>query len=381
MTSTPSTAAGTSLPAMRRLRLSPTLTKYIARQYLLWFGSFYFAIVAIIYLATIVDLLDRLATKDVSLAITLKMAFLKLPYLSQEVMPFTILFAAMSTFWRLTRSHELVVARAAGVSVWQFLLPVLGSSVVIGMLAVSTLNPLASILLSRYERLEASYVHNQESMLAVSETGLWLRQADDSGQSVIHAERVKPGSVSLQQVMIFRYAEQDRFVDRIDAREAQLKSGRWLLFDAWLARPGEVSEFHEQMELPTDLTVDKIQESFAPPETIAFWALPRFIELMQAAGFTATPHQLQFHRLLAMPMLFAAMVLLAATFSLRPQRRGRVGLVILAGMLTGFLLYFISNFVFAIGLSGTIPVVLAAWTPAGVSLMLGVAMLLHLEDG
>ena len=366
---------------MRRLRLSPTLTNYIARQYLFWFGSFYFAIVAIIFLATIVDLLDRLATKDVSLTVTLNMALLKLPHLSQEVMPFTILFAAMATFWRLTRSHELVVARAAGVSVWQFLLPVLGSSVVIGLLAVSTLNPLASILLSRYERLEASYIHNQQSMLAVSETGLWLRQADSQGQSVIHAERVQPDSVSLQRVIVFRYAEQDRFVDRIDAREAQLQTGRWLLFDAWLSSPGEVSAFHPQMELPTDLTVDKIQESFAPPETIGFWDLPRFIKLMQAAGFSATPHRLQFHRLLALPMLFAAMVLLAATFSLRPQRRGRVGLVILAGMLTGFLLYFLSNFVFAIGLSGTIPVVLAAWTPAGVSLMLGVAMLLHLEDG
>jgi lipopolysaccharide export system permease protein len=381
MIGAPAVGVSAARPTMRRLRLSPTLSGYIARQYLFWFGTFYFAIVAIIFLATIVDLLDRLATKDVSLAVTVKMALLKLPYLSHEVMPFTILFAAMATFWRLTRSHELVVARAAGVSVWQFLLPVLGSSVLIAMLAVSALNPLAAALLSRYERLEASYIRNQESMLAVSESGLWLRQADDAGQSVIHAERVKPGSIALQQVTVFRYAESDRFVDRIDAREAQLQTGRWLLFDAWLSHPGEVSQFHEELELPTDLTVDKIQESFAPPETIAFWNLPRFIELMQAAGFSATPHRLQFNRLLALPMLFAAMVLLAATFSLRPQRRGRVGVVILAGMLTGFLLYFLSNFVFAIGLSGTIPVVLAAWTPAGVSLMLGVAMLLHLEDG
>ena len=315
------TSTAVRLPAMRRLSLSPTLTKYIARQYLFWFGSFFLAIVAIIFLATLVDLLDRLATKDVSLGLTLKMALLKLPYLSQEVMPFTILFAAMATFWRLTRSNELVVARAAGVSVWQFLLPVLFSSLVIGGLAVTSFNPLASILLSRYERLEASYIRNQASMLAVSKTGLWLRQASERGQAVIHAERVKPGSVALQQVIVFRYLGEDRFDDRIDAREAQLHPGRWILFDAWVSRPGDPSQFHEEMELPTDLTVDKIQESFAPPETIGFWALPDFIELMQAAGFSAIPHRLQHHRLLALPMLFAAMVLLAATFSLRPQRR------------------------------------------------------------
>ena len=368
-------------PSIRRLRLSPTLTKYIARQYLFWFGTFFFAIVAIIFLATLVDLLDRLATKDVALSVTIEMAFLKLPHLSQEVMPFTVLFAAMATFWRLTRSHELVVARAAGVSVWQFLLPVLGSSVAIGVITITAFNPLASILLSRYEHLEASYIRNQSSMLAVSKTGLWLRQAGENGQAVIHAERVEPDSVSLRDVMVFRYAGKDRFVDRIDALEARLEPNNWLLSDAWVSRPGQASIFHETLTLPTDLTVDKIQESFAPPETIAFWDLPEFIELMQAAGFSAVPHRLQFNRLLALPVLFAAMVLLAATFSLRPQRRGRVGLVILAGMLTGFLLYFLSNFVIAIGLSGTIPVGLAAWTPAGVSLMLGVAMLLHLEDG
>src|SRR3546814_2226887 len=104
----------------------------------------------------------------------------------------------MATFWRRARSHGLWVTRAAGVSVWQFLLPGLGSSVVSGMLAVSALNPLASALLSRYESLEASYMRNQESKLAVSESGLWLRQADDGGQSVIHAERVRPGSIALQ---------------------------------------------------------------------------------------------------------------------------------------------------------------------------------------
>ena len=126
---------------------------------------------------------------------------------------------------------------------------------------------------------------------------------------------------------------------------------------------------------------EKILDSFAPPETIAFWNLPEFIELLENAGFSATRHKLQFHRLLATPLLLASLVLLAASFSLRSQRRGRVGLVILGGVLTGFLLYFVSNIVFALGLSGGIPVILAAWTPASVTLMLGVAILLHLEDG
>jgi lipopolysaccharide export system permease protein len=374
-------AATLSPPLMRRLRLSPTLSNYIARQYAVWFMSFFLALVGVILLVSLVDLLDRLASKDASLAVVFQMVILKLPYLSQEVMPFTILFAALTAFWRLTRSHELVVTRAAGISVWQVLFPVLGVAIVIGILSIMLLNPVASIMLGRFEQLEASYIHNQSSTLAVSRSGLWLRQADAGGQSVIHAQRVTQGSTVLHDVIVFRFEEEDRFVGRIDAARAELNPGYWRLYDAWRSKPGDKASFAPTVDMPTELTGSKIADSFAPPETISFWCLPGFIDLLEAAGFSALRHKLQLHRLFATPVLFAAMILLAATFSLRPQRKGRVGLVIASGVLVGFMLYFVSNFVFALGLSAKIPIVLAAWTPAGVSLMLGVAMLLHLEDG
>lgn len=371
----------TGIPKIRRLRLSPTLSGYIARQYTVWFLSFLFGLLGVIVLVSIIDLLDRLARKSASLAVVVEMVLLKLPFLSQEVMPFTVLFAGLACFWRLTRSHELVVTRAAGISVWQALVPVLGVSLLVGILSVTVLNPVASVLLGRFEQLEAKYIRNQASTLSVSRHGLWLRQADENGQSVIHANRATHSSMTLHGVIVFRFAEEDHFVGRIDAERAVLQPGSWQLYSAWKSSPGTREQFVERLEIPTDLTREKILDSFAPPETISFWSLPDFIELLENAGFSATHHKLQLHRLLATPLLLAAIILLAASFSLRPQRRGRVGLVILGGVLTGFMLYFVSNFVFALGLSGKIPVILSAWTPTGVALMLGVAVLLHLEDG
>ena len=134
--------------------------------------------------------------------------------------------------------------------------------------------------------------------------------------------------------------------------------------------------------MPTNLTPRKIQESFASPETMSFWELPGFISLArESRASRAQRHRLYFNALLARPFLFCAMVLIAATFSLRMQRRGGTTLMIVGGVASGFLLYFMSDIVFALGLSATIPVALAAWTPAGVSWLLGASMLLHLEDG
>lgn len=373
-------------PEVRRQRLSSTLSAYIARQYTHWLLAFLFGLTGVILLVSTVDLLDRSATKDTSLGVVAQMILLKLPHLTQEVMPFTVLLAGLTCFWRLTRSHELVVTRSVGISIWQLLAPVIGVAALAGLLTIALLNPLAAVLLERFEQLEAQAFRNQPSTLAVSATGLWLRQADDDvepgeGQSVIHAMRISTDPLVLHDVSVFRFRKPDRFIERIDAHRAELGTGEWVLFDAARSQPGQMPEESEVLRLGTSLTHAKILDSFAPPETISFWSLPGFIRLLDNAGFSAVRHKLQLHKLLATPLLFAAMVLLAATFSLRPQRRGRVGLIILSGVLTGFLVYFLSNFVFALGLSGKIPVVLAAWTPAGVSLMLGLASLLHLEDG
>jgi lipopolysaccharide export system permease protein len=133
--------------------------------------------------------------------------------------------------------------------------------------------------------------------------------------------------------------------------------------------------------LPTTLTLGHIQDSFASPETMSFWHLPSFIRMLENAGFSALKHKLYWQSLLANPLLLAGTVLVAAVFSLRLPRRGKIGILVVVGIITGFLLHFFTDVIFALGSAGTLPVALAAWTPAIVMAMLGMALLLHLEDG
>ena len=256
------------VPGMRRLRLSGTLSGYLARQYAFWFTGFLFGLTGVIFLVSTVDLLDRLATKNASLGVVFQMVLLKLPHLAMEVMPFTVLLAGLTCFWRLTRSHELVVTRAAGVSIWQLLTPVVGVAVLVGIIAVGLLNPIASVLLGRFEQFEARYVRNQASTLAVSQSGLWLRQADQDGQSVIHARRATSNPMVMYGVSVFRFAEEDRFRERIDAERAELEDKRWVLFDAMKSIPGAAPQEFKVLRIATELTLEKIMDSFAPPETI-----------------------------------------------------------------------------------------------------------------
>src|SRR5205085_8210978 len=123
----------------------------------------------------LIELLRRTASREaVSFALNLEMALLKLPNTAQVMLPFAVLFGTMLTYWRLTRSQELVVARAAGVSVWQFLFPALLVALLIGIFRMTIFNPVASVMTQRYEAIESQIFRGRTSLLAVSDTGLWL---------------------------------------------------------------------------------------------------------------------------------------------------------------------------------------------------------------
>jgi lipopolysaccharide export system permease protein len=360
-----------------------TLFRYIARQFFIWFFGVLFTMMLIVFLLDYVELIRRAGTRaDTTLAVLLKLALLKEPDMAQQILPFAVLFGTMMVFWRLTRSHELVVARASGISAWQFVAPPLAGAFLIGVVAVTLFNPIASVMQASYETLENRVLHSSNPQFALSPNGLWLRQSDIQGNpSIIHADRFVLPKRTLHDVMFLFLAHDTRLDRRIDAREAVLGSGVWTVLDGSDWWPNRQPEPFKRLEISTNLTTNKIQDSFAPPETMSFWELPGFIRLLQAAGFSSQRHQLYFDTLLARPLLLAAMVLIAASFSLRMQRAGGATLMIAVGIASSFALYFLSDIVFALGLSATIPTMLAAWTPAGVSWLVGVSLLLHLEDG
>lgn len=363
--------------------LSRTVTGYLGRQFLTWFLVAFLAMAAVILLVDTIELLRRTTGRgEVSFAVVALMGVLRLPHLVIQAIPFAVLIGGMMCFFRLTRSHELVVARAAGVSVWQFMLPAVAGAFLIGLCEVAVFNPLSAAALTAFNDIERRHFSGGDALLSVSSTGIWLRQGTaDGGADVVHATTAEPKELALSDIIVFRYGAEDHFVGRIDAASAHLRDGYWLLRDAAISGPTTPVQYADEFRLTTDLTPEKIQESFASPETVSFWSLPRFIEVLDATGLSTLEHRMHFQRMLSEPLLLMAMVLIAATFSLRLTRRGGTLILVLAGAFAGFAFFMLTNLVQALGLSASLPVALAAWAPSGICLMLGLSLLMHLEDG
>ena len=374
------------------MRMPITLSVYVGRQFL-------FAVIAtLLVMLTIIGLIELLevirrasnAPHSIPFTIVLEMALLKLPTLAEKIYPFAFLIGGMITLSRLTRSNELIVARSAGISVWQFIMPGVAVALALGVFFVAIMSPIAAATISRFDRIDSKYITGRVSVLTVFPSGLWLRQVgedqlDFRGQRaeeyILTALRMDPATLKLSTVTMFLFGADHRFIGRFDAPEATLDKGHWNLAEAILSAPGSLPQTQRNFSIPTQLTIAQIQESFAAPETFSFWQLPGFIRLLEKAGFSALKHRLHFHSLVALPSLLAGMLLLSGVFSLRQTRRGKTGALIAVGMVAGFGLYFATNLIYALGANGDLPVILAAWAPSLMVNMFAIAALLHLEDG
>lgn len=364
------------------MTLSWTLSRYIARHFFLMVMLAIFSLLMITALVDLVEFIRRASGKDaVTFPIILQMVFLRLPMLAERLVPYGVLIGSMLALTKLTRTHELVVARAAGISVWQFLAPAVAVVLALGIFLITAFNPFSAALLMRYEQMEGKYLTGKPSFLSVSSSGLWLRQFEADGEHIIHALRISQSDMSFSELVVFAFDRNNAFRERLDAERAVLEPGALHLYDLIRSIPGKPPERIAEYNLPTTLTLEHIQDSFASPETLSFWYLPPFISMLEEAGFSAIRHRLYWTSMLAKPFLLAGSVLLAAVFSLRLPRRGKLGILVVAGILSGFLIHFFSDIVFALGSAGTLPVWLAAWTPAFVVTLIGGALLLHLEDG
>jgi lipopolysaccharide export system permease protein len=359
---------------MRRI-----LSRYIARRFLAATAAVFLGIFVLVVLVDYIELTRRASNVgNVPAWLVAVTSLYRVPQITERLLPFSVLVGAMVAYLNLSRRNELVIARAAGLSAWQFVTPAVGMALVVGVFAATVYNPLASTLGEQAKRLEESIFGHQ-----ADDGGerFWVRQQTGDRQSILHAASSRNQGESLAGVTVFLFDKTGGFEQRIEADKATLEPGRWRLEKARIytttSPPREVSPYF----LQTNLSKADILESLSTPDTVSFWYLPQYIRLAERAGLGAAGFRFQYQSLLARPFFLAGMVLLAASVSLRSFRSGGVQRMILGGVTAGFLLYVLAKVTEDLSTAALMHPVIAAWLPAGVGALIGILTLLYQEDG
>jgi lipopolysaccharide export system permease protein len=323
------------------------------------------------------------ARVDISPSTVLVLTLMKAPSVLLILLPFVFLFGTLAAFVGLNRRSELIAMRAAGLSAWRFIFPAALAAFVCGILAATAFNPAASALNARYDAMRSELM---KDYLAGASKEVWLRQGSDRRQVVIHARsRTEGDGVVLRGVSVFFYTVDQQgvpqFDRRVEAREGRLRPEGLVLTDVNSARPGGFAEHSDSLTLPSAVRDPTGLLHASSVDAVSFWDLPGAIRRAEQAGLTSTAYQIQLQQLIATPLLYSAMAVLAAAFSLRLMRLGGLAGLAGAGVALGFGFFFFNEVCGALGRSGIIPTYAAAWAPPVLALLSGLTLLCYTEDG
>jgi len=369
---------------MRGISAGGTLARYFSARFLVAMVAMFLICCVLIFFVDFIEMLRRSGkySGDVPGILLAWMTLLRLPSFSELTLPFAVLIGTIAVFLMLSRSSELVVLRAAGVSVWQFTLPAMAVAFLLGVLFVLFYNPVAAMARGEAERLYAVAFGKDDSLLKANKrTGAWLREDGVDGPSVVHALQVLNQGLELNGVTVFQYDSNHALTERIEAKRALLKSGRWELEDVWVSTVGQEPAFYENYLLSTYLTPTQVRDSLGTVFSISFWDLPNFIQIAERAGLPATQYRVQYHLLLSRPFLLVTMVLIAATCSLKGFRFGNVQINAIIGLFAGFGFFVFSEVSRNFAMSGLTSAAAAAWIPVVIAASLALTVLLYKEDG
>jgi lipopolysaccharide export system permease protein len=357
------------------------LARYFAARFVIasiaTFAAIFFLVITVDY----IELMRRASSlSNVSGLFVAQTALFRVPLTLEKLMPFCIMIGAMVSFLALSRRLELVIARAAGISAWQFTAPALLSALVLGAIATAVYNPVSADMLERAKGMETK-IFTDGAPSVQDGAGFWINQSTSEGQSVINAARSQGQGALLTGMTVFRYDPSGTFRERIEAREATLEPGRWVFKGVRRYKLDSPAIEEDTWTLSTTLTLAQVRNSFSTPETVSFWQLPDYIKSSENSGQATAGYRLQYQKLIARPFLLAAMVLLAAAVSLRFFRFGGVQKMVLSGVAAGFLLYVLSKVTDDLSKAELMHPLAAAWLPVCVGGLSGFLALLYQEDG
>ena len=348
----------------------PTLLDaYIAREYGRILALTAAAMLGLFYLSTFIDRSDKLFKGQVTLARLMELMFWSTPQFLVYIIALAVLIAGLVTIGLLTKNSELIVMRACGISLYRTAMPMLAFAVAAGAVLVGLQETVLASANRRADQLDHEIRFGKPQTYGVLNRK-WL--VGRNGE-VYHYQYYDPRKQELHSLSVFEFDPKDhRLIRRRFVQMAKYTADtrpdaepEWALDKGWLREfaPGNdmlFSDFTNQVQRfeAADYFVTEARE----PDLMNFAQLRVYIDEMRAGGYNVLDHEVGLHRKVAFPFVTLVMTLIAVPFAVTTGRRGAlygvgVGIVLA-------LIYWVMISVFAaLGASGVLDPMLAAWAP------------------
>jgi lipopolysaccharide export system permease protein len=311
---------------------------YIAKNVLISTLLVFIVVVALSFIVGLLKELHDIGMGDYGFGAAILYVLLQLPHILYQFSPLLILLGGVLGLGILVSSHELVVIRAAGVSVWQIVGSVVRAALV--MIVVASLvgelaGPRADYLAERHKSSAIS-----RGQAVVTQSGVWVHE----GTNFLHIEQVK-GHHHLEGVTRYEFDNAHHLLAAYYVKSLDLENGQWLLHD--IVKTTLKNNHTKSIQLSEGtwnlaLTPNLLNVGIVEPEAMSLHALFTCSRSLQKNHLQDSRFQLEFWQRAFQPLAILVMILLAIPFVFISPRSINIGRRILFAIIIGFIFYILA---------------------------------------
>ena len=364
------------------------LYKYFTKELLQFFLFALFSLVILIFFIDLIELFRRSSNKigvthlqEANFYNIIGMAGLKIPGNVEKVLPFASLLGSITCFNQWRKRNYYIISRTFGISLWEIVTPALITFFIIGIISITLINPLSAIFNKKYNTLQTIYFGGKNLKTFTFDTkGFWIREISGNKQLIINAHSIDAINNTLKNVSVFVFDKDKNFYQRLTAKKANFSKNALNLHKVDLISRTVKWKNVKNYTFAVKSKTSDFNVAINQPETIFIIDLPSYIFKMKKHGLNISNHLLHFYRLVCQPFLIISMILLSASLMLRSsERKVEVGIVSIT-LVVGFSLYFIGDFIFALGSSEKLPPLLSGFGPTLIGLFSGCYLISDIDE-
>ena len=336
---------------------------YLVRLYSRMFAIAFCGMLGIFYIATFIDLSDKVFKGQTTTALLLELLYYSTPQFIYYVLPIAALIATLVTVGLMTKSSELTVMRACGISLYRTALPLL----VLGALLSAALFGLQETVLASANRRAQELNHIVRGGSPRTFDVLNRQWVAGRDGALYHYSFFDPRRLELNGLSIYRLeGEPWRLTSRTWVSLARYADGTWRADRGWVRGFGatrEVASFREFESATLDIeAADYFMTEQPDARRMNYAQLSEYIAELQTSGFNVVPHMVELQRKVSFPFVTVIMTLLAVPFAVTTGKRGALfGIGVGIGLAISYWLLF--SLFAAFGTAGVVAPALAAWSP------------------
>jgi len=339
------------------------INKYLAKEFTKIIINMIFIFFSLGFIMNLFEEINFFKDINVGFYIPILLSSLIVPSLLYNMFPFIILLSGIWFFLKIKKSDEVTALKISGMSNFSIIIIPSLLSILIGIIFITSINPVTSALVKKYENLKGSYERDKEYLAAITENGIWIKEKNLEKNNIIRSSNLE--GENLINVTIYEFDQNNNFVRRIEAKSANISSITWSLKNVKIINENGniLSENEKNLSYNSLYDLEKIKTLYSNLDTISFWNIENEIKLLEERGYSTKKMETKLQRSFAFPFFLLAMVVLSGVFTLGIKSKDSNLTYVFIAIITCVLIYFFNDFSAALGTTEILSVGIAVWMP------------------